>query len=519
MSETATKLVTGQAQHLKKVITALAMLAIASLALAVLCAAILLVEGLDPMAISACALSTGITLFAALALIRARNVVKDVTEAEQKAFELAGHDALSGLPNRRVFKERLEQAMSRMKRDQSGIAVLFLDLDKFKEVNDTFGHAGGDFLIKQFGNRMTDLLRGADTLARLGGDEFAIIQTDVRDLSDVEALARRILDATKESFALNGGMAFVGVSIGIALAPEHGDDADLLMKLADLSLYQAKNDGRNRYSVFARQLGDQLRLRKVVEDELRQTIENDGLSIAYQPQVEADTGSISGFEALVRWSHAKLGNVPPSEFIPIAESTGLINALGEWVLRRACLDALRWPSHYTVAVNVSPIQFKHKNFVETVARIITETGIEAHRIELELTEGVVVEDADQAEAAIMELRALGVQFALDDFGTGYSSLIYLRRFAFDKIKIDRTFLDSLESTGESTILVHSVVHLGRALGLTVVAEGVETAEQRRVLQSIGCHMLQGYYFGRPVSQAQTLSLIDKAQRNEGRIAA
>jgi diguanylate cyclase len=519
MTETATKLVTGQAQHLKKVIRALGVLVVSSLVLALLCATLMVFAGIEPLAVSTSALSAGIALFAALTLVRARHVVTAVTEAEQKAFELAGHDALSGLPNRRIFKERLEQSLSRMKRDQSGIAVLFLDLDKFKEVNDTFGHAGGDLLIKLFSNRMTDLLRGADTLARLGGDEFAIIQTDVRDVRDVEALARRILDATKESFPLNGGMAFVGVSIGIALAPEHGDDADLLMKLADLSLYQSKNDGRNRYSIFARQLGDQLRLRKVVEDELRETIESNGLTIAYQPQVQADTGEIKGFEALVRWKHKKLGNVPPTEFIPIAESTGLINALGEWVLRKACLDALRWPEQYTVSVNVSPIQFKHKNFVETVARIIAETGIDAHRIELELTEGVVVEDADQAEAAIMELRALGVQFALDDFGTGYSSLIYLRRFAFDKIKIDRTFLDSLESTGESTILVHSVVHLGRALGLTVVAEGVETAEQSRVLQSIGCHMLQGYYFGRPVSQAQTLSLIDKAQRNKGRIAA
>ncbi len=462
-------------------------------------------------------LAAAIGAFSAWSYFRVRMLVQAVEAAERSAFQLAGHDPLSGLPNRRVFKERLESELSRLKRGDAGLAVLFLDLDKFKEVNDTFGHSGGDLLIVQFAERMNDLLRGADTLARLGGDEFAIIQTDVRSLQDVEALARRVLAATKEAFPLTGGMAFVGVSIGIALSPEHSDDADMLMKLADVSLYQSKNDGRNRYSIFARQLGDQMRLRKVVEDELRETIAQNGLTLAYQPQVKAENGEIVGFEALVRWQHKKLGMVPPAEFIPIAESSGLINQLGEWVLRQACLDACKWPESYTVAVNVSPIQFKHKDFVETVSRILAETGIAPSRVELELTEGVVVEDADQAEAAIMELRGLGVRFALDDFGTGYSSLIYLRRFAFDKIKIDRSFLDSLESTGESAILVHSVVHLGRALGLSVVAEGVETAEQYRLLQAVGCHILQGYHFSRPIPHDQALKLIQKALKNDGRL--
>jgi diguanylate cyclase len=454
-------------------------------------------------------LAAGILIwaFACYNTLRIRSVIKAVEEAERSAFQLAGHDPLSGLPNRRVFTERLDTELGRMKRSGTGLAVFFLDLDKFKDVNDTFGHAGGDSLIVQFAGRLADLLRGADTLARLGGDEFAIVQTEVRSLQDVEALARRILAATHEPFLLSGGSAFVGVSIGIALAPDHADKAEALMKLADAALYEAKSGGRNRYDVFARQLGDQMKLRQLVEADLRLAIENDHLSLAYQPLVRADDEAIEGFEALVRWIHPTMGPISPAEFVPMAESSGLINTLGEWVLRRACIDALAWPEHCFVSVNVSPIQFKHKDFVSEVSRILAETGISPQRVVLELTEGVVVEDADVAEAAIMDLRALGVRFALDDFGTGYSSLIYLRRFAFDKIKIDRSFLDSLESTGESAILLHSVVHLGRALGLTVVAEGVETVEQHRLLQAVGCHLLQGFHFGRPVAQAETLALL------------
>jgi diguanylate cyclase len=512
------KPITGQAQRLRALPSIFGVISAAALVLAVI--SILPLIGSNSTLSNALGLGLAIATgaYALINRLRMKAVVSAVEAAERSAFQLAGNDPLSGLPNRRVFKERLESELGRMKRGETGLAVLFLDLDKFKEVNDTFGHSGGDLVIVQFAERMTDLLRGADTLARLGGDEFAIVQTEVRNLQDVEALARRILAATREAFQVAGGMAMIGVSIGIALAPDHSDDADMLMKLADVSLYQSKNDGRNRYSIFARQLGDQLRLRKVVEDELRETIEKNGLTIAYQPQVKAEDGTITGFEALVRWPHKKLGLVPPAEFIPIAESSGLINSLGDWVLRQACLDAMAWPEHHTVSVNVSPIQFRHKDFVATVARILAETGIAPNRVELELTEGVVVEDADEAEAAIMDLRALGVRFALDDFGTGYSSLIYLRRFAFDKIKIDRSFLDSLESTGESAILVHSVVHLGRALGLQVVAEGVETPEQHRMLQAIGCHLLQGYHFGRPVSQSQTLALIEKNKDRDGPVA-
>jgi diguanylate cyclase len=270
------------------------------------------------------------------------------------------------------------------------------------------------------------------------------------------------------------------------------------MRLADTALYEAKSEGRNRYRVFQRRMDETIRMRKVVEDELRQAIANDELVLHYQPVFSADGETIEVLEALVRWPHPKQGMIPPTSFISMAEERGLIIPLGEWVLRRACEDAKRWP-HLRIAVNVSAIQFRHRDFVASVMRALAETGFDASRLELELTEGVVVEDADAAEAAMMELRALGVNLALDDFGTGYSSLIYLRRFAFDKIKIDRSFLESMEATGESAILVHSIVHLGRALGLTVTAEGVETPEQHRFLQALGCHQLQGYLFSKPVT--------------------
>jgi diguanylate cyclase len=379
MSISAIKPVTGQAQRLRALPVIFGAFAIGATAMALLALAMLVLPHGIWGEVALCVLAFCMMGFAAISHWRVRHVIAAVEEAERSAFLLAGHDPLSGLPNRRVFKERLENEIGRMKRSGTSIAVLFLDLDKFKEVNDTFGHGGGDRLIVEFAERMNGLLRGADTLARLGGDEFAIIQTDVRNLLDVEALARRILAKTRESFALSGGMAFVGVSIGIALSPEHSDDADMLMRLADVSLYQSKNDGRNRYSIFARQLGDQMRLRKVVEDELRETIEADKLSIAYQPIVSSETTEIAGFEALVRWPHERLGMVPPSEFVPIAESSGLINALGEWVLRRACQDARHWPETCSVSVNVSPIQFKHKDFVATVAAILADTGISPNR--------------------------------------------------------------------------------------------------------------------------------------------
>jgi diguanylate cyclase len=431
--------------------------------------------------------------------------------SEERAQHLAGHDTLSGLPNRLRFTEHLTSLLSRVHEGSQGIAVLFIDLDKFKEVNDTYGHAAGDLVLIGCAERMAKQLRTGDILARFGGDEFAVIQTGVRTALDAEMLARRLIESIRPAFQIGSQEAYIGASIGIALSVHNGTDAAELMRVADIAMYRAKNAGRNRACFFEQRMDDNLRIRKVVEDDLRHAIARNELELHYQPQVSADGTRIVGVEALVRWRHPVAGLMPPIEFIAIAEERGLIVQLGEWVIRRACLDASRWPG-VTVACNVSAVQFRQQDFVKSVANAISETAFDASRLELELTESVVVEDADQAENSIMELRSMGVKLALDDFGTGYSSLIYLRRFAFDKIKLDKSFLDSLEDTGESAILVHSVVHLGRALGLTVTAEGVETTEQQRFLQAVGCHLLQGYLFSRPVTADQIDAMLIKQEQ-------
>ena len=436
-------------------------------------------------------------LFAAFVAVHSRRMVKALETSEARAKRVAGHDLLSGLPNRLLFTQLIDAEIARCSRQGGGFAVLFLDLDKFKDINDNYGHEAGDKMIVAATQRISQVLRAGDRLARFGGDEFAILQTDVASPRDCESLARRILSAMSGPFNLGDAEVFAGISIGVAMSPQDAIERDELMRLADLALYRSKNEGRNRFSFFEPQMGEELRLRKTIEEELRIAIERDNLVNFYQPIYSADGRKLVGVEALVRWDHPVQGMIPPNSFISIAEDRGLIVPLGEWVLRRACTDAARWRG-VRVAVNVSPVQFRQPDFVASVARILHETGLDPTRLELELTEGVIIEDAEIAENAIIELRAMGVRLALDDFGTGYSSLIYLRRFAFDKIKIDRSFLESMEETGESTILVHSIVHLGRALGLTVTAEGVETADQHRVLQAMGCHEMQGFYFSKPV---------------------
>ena len=442
--------------------------------------------------------SMGICLALFVAIIsRLRRSALQIAIREDEIQRLAGHDPLSGLPNRRAFERAIDAELANMRENGGGFAVHYLDLDKFKAVNDTYGHKAGDELIRQVAKRLTDLLRGADTLVRFGGDEFAIIQTEALKAAEAAMLGQRILEALTRPFTIGDIQVLIGVSIGIALAPKDGTDRDTLANLADTALYQAKNEGRNRFNFFEKQMDKSRHMRRIVEDDLRDAIASNELVLHYQPQISADGRSIVGIEALVRWPHKTHGMIPPAEFIPVAEERGLIMQLSDWVLRQACIDGLRWPK-LRLAVNVSPIQFRHHDFVSNVAAILSETGFDGTRLELELTEGVVVDDADKAEAAMVDLRALGIGLALDDFGTGYSSLIYLRRFAFDKIKIDRSFLEYMETTGESAILVHSVVHLGRALGLRVCAEGVETAEQHRFLQAVGCHELQGYFFSKPI---------------------
>ncbi|PZO02716.1 MAG: bifunctional diguanylate cyclase/phosphodiesterase [Hyphomicrobiales bacterium] len=450
----------------------------------------------------------------AFVIHRLRGAAHEIAIRESQIQRLAGQDELSLLPNRRTFDIRLDQELAQLRRSDaglgSGLAVMLIDLDRFKAVNDTYGHTAGDELIRQVAQRLSRLVRGGDTVARIGGDEFGIIQTHGHFPAGCAALGERILASLTEPFIIMGVATTVGCSIGIALAPQDAIDREALLRLADTALYQSKNSGRNRFSFFEAQMNRSLALKRMVEEDLRRAIANDELMLHYQPQVSVDGATILGVEALVRWNHPVHGLVPPAEFIGIAEERGLIVPLSEWVLRRACMEAKHWEG-IRLAVNVSPIQFRHKDFVVNVIRILDETGFDPTRLELELTEGVVVDDADAAEIAMMDLRAHGVGLALDDFGTGYSSLIYLRRFAFDKIKIDRSFLEYMETTGESAILVHSIAHLGRALGLRVCAEGVETAEQHRFLQAIGCHELQGFLFSKavPADEIDRLLALDK----------
>jgi diguanylate cyclase (GGDEF)-like protein len=429
---------------------------------------------------------------------QAYHVLSKLTESEAKAKQFAGHDVLSGLPNRFLFNELVDAEIARCKRKRCQCALFYVDLDNFKLTNDTFGHDVGDRAIVAVTERLGKVLRSGDHFARLGGDEFAILQTDVTDPRDCARLAQRMLDAMSTPFDVTGQQVFMGASVGIALCPQNAGERQDLMRLADLALYRAKQSGRNRYAFFETKMGEELRMRQSAEDELRGAIENDELVMHYQPIVSASGDKIVCVEGLVRWRHETHGLLPADSFVSLAEDRGLIVPLGEWVLRRACSDARRWPD-IKVAVNVSPIQFRQKDFVATVERILAETGIDPQRVELELTEGVVISDADLAERLMIDLRALGVTMALDDFGSGYSSLIYLRRFAFDKIKIDRSFLESMEMTGESAIIVESIVALGRSLGLTVTAEGIETIEQARFLEALGCQELQGFLFSGPLT--------------------
>lgn len=441
---------------------------------------------------------------------RLRRLAVQMTKEEEHAKRLATHDHLSGLLNRMSFDTRLQEEVDRARRYGGAFALHLIDLDRFKEVNDTYGHRAGDLVIQEVARRISDIVRGADVVARLGGDEFGIIQVETDSTLEAGALAARLRDTLRRPISIGSRAIEVGCSIGIALGPSTDQAVMDLISDADSALYQAKNDGRNRHRFYEASLDEAAKMKQLVEEELREAIAGGQLEIHYQPQVSADGMRILGAEALVRWRHPTRGMIPPGEFIHVAEECGLVIPLNDWVLRRACLDAKRW-GDLSISVNVSAAQFKLSNFVDNLMTTVREAGFDPARLELELTEGMIVEDEEKAEEAIAELRRFGVRMALDDFGTGYSSLIYLRRFSFDKIKIDRSFLESVEAGGESAILVHSVVHLGRALGLTVCAEGVETHEQRRFLHAVGCHELQGYVFSRPVPAAEFEKLLALAE--------
>jgi len=438
----------------------------------------------------------GFALLVWLGIRHMRRTAVAIAAGERQLRHLALHDPVCGLPNRIYFTERLERAIAEVRGGGRTNAVFYIDLDHFKDVNDTLGHHIGDELILNVTQRLSRIVRGDDLVARLGGDEFAIITACASDSYSLQAIAGRIISAVCAPYAISGHNIIIGASIGIAVIDRRAGDAADILRYADMALYRAKSEGRNRACIYDAAMDADLSSRKLLEGDLLQAIKNDGLRAAYQPIVNAAGDTLVGVEALARWTHPVHGEIPPSRFIPIAEHSGLIIELGEWMLRRACLDGRDWPG-LTVAVNVSPLQFRRSDFVEVVERILTETDFDANRLELELTESTLLGNLETAELSMLRLKAIGVRFALDDFGTGYSSLLYLRRFPFDKLKIDSSFVRSIEKAPDAAAIVHAVVSLGRGLGMKVTAEGVETAEQHLFLRAAGVHTMQGFRFGKP----------------------
>lgn len=431
--------------------------------------------------------------------------------SEAQAQHLAFHDVLTGLPNRALVEDRLTQALALATRNEQRVALLLIDLDRFKSINDTYGHHAGDDLIIEVGHRLTSLLRSSDTVGRIGGDEFIIVMPEVEHIGQVQALSKRIIETLSQPYMLLGSEAWIGASIGLALAPTDGLDRQELMRKADIALYEAKNNGRGQYRQFERAMDESVRTRQTIAAELRSALHHyDGLAVWYQPLMDISGQQMVGLEALLRWEHPTRGTITPGEFISIAEETGLIIPLGEWVLRQACEVSQRFPQ-LVVAVNVSPVQFRATGFVQRMVEIVQEAGGDPQRLELEITEGVLIEDEREARAIIIALRDAGFRIALDDFGTGYSSLNYLSNFPVDKIKIDRSFTQSLGVAENSAAIVESVVKLGHAMGLTVTAEGVETNIQMSALADAGCNQLQGYLFSQAVPLEQIEKMMERGE--------
>lgn len=425
----------------------------------------------------------------------------DVTEARQlhsRMTRMALHDGLTGLPNRLAFREALERALADHRRRGDPFAVFYIDLDHFKDVNDTLGHPMGDALLIEVAGRLQASVRDADLVARLGGDEFAILQAGAEGADLAATLARRVIDQVCAPFLLRGHRVSVGTSVGIVMAPGDGNDADTLMKHADLALYRAKAEGRATHRFFDQEMFRQLEEQRAIEEALRLALSRGEMGMVYQPQINLETGAITGFEALIRWHSRRLEQVPPSRFIPIAEKIGLISRLGMFALREACIVAEGWPAHIRVAVNLSPVQFRVGDIVSDVAAVLAETGLPPERLELEITETVLLQDDAKVMAALRGLRELGARVALDDFGTGYSSPSYLLRFPFDKVKIDRCFVDGGWKASRSIAIVRSITSLAKELGIETTAEGVETADQLANMRAANCTTVQGFLVGRPM---------------------
>jgi diguanylate cyclase (GGDEF)-like protein len=465
---------------------------------------------LNTLAIAMASFVLGFVLLIVLRMIPLRLM----REALDRVAYLSAHDQLTGLPNRFVFADRLEMALSAARRSGERVAMLCLDLDHFKEVNDTLGHAAGDAVLSMLTARLRACLRESDTLARVGGDEFSVILSCARPPDDAAALATRLIAAACEPVTLDGQQVFVGLSIGLAISEPDVTAAELA-KQADVALYSAKAEGRGGFCFFAPEMNASLLARQAMVNDLRAAPQSGGLEVHYQPQIDVASGEIVGAEALMRWTRPGYGAVPPGVFIPVAEETGQIVSLGAWLLGEACREAATWPVAWHVAVNVSPVQFRDHGFLQTICIALAKAGLDPRRLELEITEGVLLSDTEEVLATLEQLRAMGVRLALDDFGTGYASLGYLQKFRFDKVKIDRSFVRNLGVDDNAAPIVHAVIMLCDALGMSTIAEGVENADQIAVLWGQGCREVQGFLYWRPMS-AFALQRVIEEQRHQPR---
>ena len=442
---------------------------------------------------------------------------EDVTErrrAEARISHMALHDGLTDLPNRHLFGARVENRFTQISGE--GFAVFCLDLDRFKEVNDGLGHSFGDKLLVQVAARLSGCVRQADTVARLASDEFAILQSNPTDMAEITALAAKIVETISMPFDLDGQQIIIGVSIGIAVAPEDANNTVQLLKAADLALYRAKSDGRGTYRFFEPAMHINVQARRALERDLHKALTNDEFIVHYQPLVNLQTERICGFEALIRWNHPQRGMISPLEFIPFAEESALIVPIGEWVLRAACTEAAKWPSDVRIAVNLSPVQFRTPNLFEVVTNALSHSGLPADRLELEITESALLSNQDST--VLRQLRTLGVRIAMDDFGTGHSSLSYLRSFPFDKIKIDRSFVHDLSSKKDCRAIISAVSQLAISLGIETTAEGVETQEELDYLKRSGCTEGQGHFFSKARPAKDVYAMIAAAKEQSKAVA-
>lgn len=457
----------------------------------------------------ACSINAGLVVDALGKPLKIVGSIRDISErrlAEHEIRKLAYHDTLTGLPNRSLFHDRLNQALAQAQRHDRPLAVLFLDLDRFKDVNDTLGHPSGDQLLKTVAQRLSLCVRQSDTVARFGGDEFVVLLTSVRDEGDAALVAEKILMLLSEPVDIDGQEVFTSSSIGVVMCPHDGVDGDVLLKHADMAMYAAKEKGRNNYQFFSEEMNRSAINRHQLEHKLRRAIEEEQFELYYQPQWDMRTRSMIGVEALLRWTHPEDGPISPARFIPVAEETGLIRPLGEWVLRAACAQVCEWQEMghppVRVGVNISGRQFRQPDLVAMIDRILDETGLSPQYLELELTESYLMEDAVATNRTLEFLKVRGIELAIDDFGTGYSSLSYLKNFPIDRIKIDQSFVRDVTSSRDDAAIVEAIIAMANSLDLDVIAEGVETTEQLKFLQNKGCREMQGYFFARPMPASE-----------------